>query len=115
MANAYRGEIAIKVDGVDYVIRPTFDLIAKIENEVGPILFMSAKVRTAAFKLVDIARLIQVAVSQCENKPKDPARFLERLVEIGLIAQVDNASAILAALLGTGDDDEKKDEAGSSA
>jgi hypothetical protein len=55
MTNPYRKEVIFSVDGKDHTIRPTFDLIAKLENDHGAFPAIARRVSKADLGFVDLA------------------------------------------------------------
>lgn len=113
MTNPFRSEIVVTIDGVEYKVRPTFNLIAEIEHEVAPILPLVGRLRAGQFKLSEVAKILLIAVRGCENKPKDGEAFLNRLMAIGILNHLKDAIAILMNALNTGEEP-KNEERGNT-
>lgn len=101
MANNHMGEITLKLDGVDYVLRPTFEAMAQIENQTGQgVLLLTNKLIAGSARLTDIAIIIAEGIKASDNKiPND---FYDKIMKTGYVALIDQVSVFLSKAV-TGD------------
>lgn len=99
-ANRLRGEVAIRLGGRDYVLRPTFQALCEIETRTGRGIVALAR-RTAAGD-VGVAETAAIVTAGL-RAAGEPATFdtVGRLIlEAGLAACVPAVTAFLTAALG---------------
>jgi len=99
-ANRLRGEVAIRLGGRDYVLRPTFQALCEIETRTGQGIVALAR-RTAAgdVGVTETAAIVTAGL----RAAGEPAAFdtVGRLIlETGLAACVPAVTAFLTAALG---------------
>ncbi len=71
--NKHRNEVVITLDGTDYTVRPTFDLIAKIEGAFGGCLTLAQEIAQNQWSVTKVAGVIAIAVksSGCRMKEQE--------------------------------------------
>ncbi|GAB4155085.1 MAG: hypothetical protein Tsb0016_27130 [Sphingomonadales bacterium] len=57
-ANPHRGEVPLRLDGRDYVLRPSFEALVAVEAERGSLLTMIERASAGELLLDDIATLL---------------------------------------------------------
>lgn len=57
-ANRYRGEVPLRLDGRDYVLRPSFEALVAVEAERGSLLTMIERASAGELLLEDIVSLL---------------------------------------------------------
>lgn len=58
-ANERRGEVAVKLDGVEYIMRPTFEALAQIEVDLGDrLLPLVTRINRTDIGIMDVAKII---------------------------------------------------------
>jgi hypothetical protein len=62
-ANPHRGEISVTLGGADYVLRPTFEAMVAIEEQIGSLIDLAAQVESKASGLT--IKQLSVIVGEC--------------------------------------------------
>ena len=108
MPNANRGEVALTVADKTYTLVPSMQTIAEIENEVGSIMVLSAKIMSQTFTFTEILKICAIAARHSDAKPADEKTFMEDLYAEGVIrVGVKAASQLIQGALSTGRPTEK--------
>ncbi|AIL64503.1 hypothetical protein NOVO_00465 [Rickettsiales bacterium Ac37b] len=86
MPNQYRGEINIELAGKTYNLRPTFQALCEIENEIGKsLILLLSKLDEQGILIQEQIAIIKIGIKHAENN-----NLPENLEE--LIKQKDIAS-----------------------
>ena len=93
-ANPLRGEASIIIQGRPHLLRPTFDALARAEEELGPLFALVERAGSGQLRLSEIATLFW----HCLVPPAGPTR--EQVGEAVLEAGLAEAAKPLRALLG---------------
>jgi len=108
--NPHRGEVEFKLDGLTFTARPTFKLIAAIEQECGAsILLLSGKIRAAAMHFHEAVRIAVLAARHSDTPPAGAEKdeFLETVFQLGPINLLLPISQLLGAAVSTGQKEKK--------
>ncbi|MCH9753532.1 MAG: gene transfer agent family protein [Alphaproteobacteria bacterium] len=70
MANKNRGEVSVKLAGIRYIMRPTFQAICSIESEVGKsILDILINLPKEQIKISEIELIVKYGILACDKNP----------------------------------------------
>jgi hypothetical protein len=94
-ANPVRGECALRVDGCDLVLRPSFQALVAAEGELGPLF---ALVERAAAGMLGLGELVALFWHCLRDLPEGMTR--ERLGEAIVTLGLAKATPVLRVLLG---------------
>jgi hypothetical protein len=94
-ANPVRGECALRVDGCDLVLRPSFQALVAAEGELGPLF---ALVERAAAGTLGLGELVALFWHCLRDLPEGMTR--ERLGEAIVTLGLAKATPVLRVLLG---------------
>lgn len=94
-ANPARGECALRVDGCDLVLRPSFQALVAAEGELGPLF---ALVERAAAGTLGLAELVALFWHCLRDLPEGMTR--ERLGEAIVTLGLAKTTPVLRVLLG---------------
>lgn len=94
-ANPVRGECALRIDGCELVLRPSFEALVAAEGELGPLF---ALVERAAAGTLSLGELVTLFWHCLHDLPEGMtrARLGEAVVQLGLA----KATPVLRVLLG---------------
>ena len=98
-ANPVRGECALRVDGCDLVLRPSFHALVAAEGELGPLFALVERAASGQLSLAELVGLFwhcRYAAPPALNRET----FGECLVEAGLAAATPVLRVLLAQILG---------------
>ena len=62
MINPARGEVAIRLAGKDYALRPSMAFIAEVEGAIGPLTAQFAALREGTWKVTDLIAIVQAGL-----------------------------------------------------
>ncbi len=86
MTNGARGEIAMKLGGARYVLRPEFGIVAKIENALDTSMIkLAMKAEVFDLKAEDLVRTLR-AVLAAHGHEVEEAALAEAIAEDGVAA-----------------------------
>jgi len=90
MANKQRKEVAITLDGVELVCRPTLAKIGEIEGRFGPAMEVLRKIGSGNVAIVDLTALVQIIVRGVPGAPagKDVQEMVFQAGAFSLAPQV---------------------------
>ncbi len=91
-ANGARGEAALRVDGEEVVLRPSFEALVAAEEELGPLFELVERAAEGRLRLAEIAALFW----HCAPPGTARERIGAAIAEAGLV----RASPVLTVLLG---------------
>jgi len=96
-ANPHRGEASLLIEGIEYILRPTFSALVAVEEELGPLLALVERATGGELKLGEIAALFW----HCLHNRDDSSRedFAEALTRAGLAALAGPLRALLVQVL----------------
>jgi recombinational DNA repair protein RecR len=96
-ANPLRGEVIIEFDGIAYVMRPTFAVLAAIEQRLSQSLIQLAqKISDETISLQEVTIIIELSM---ENRA--PAHFLtEAIIRNGLSRALDAVANLFVIIFG---------------
>lgn len=93
MANPYRGEAELELNGKVLLLRPTFEALVKAEEELGPLFALVDRAAGGLLTLKELAALFW----HCLAEPgSDRAVFSEAVAAVGLA----NLTPALKTLIG---------------
>jgi hypothetical protein len=98
VANAIRGEAEILIDGIAHVLRPTFEALARAEDELGALLGWIERAAGGEAKLVEVVALFWHCLAEGEGKPTRE-RLGEAIAQAGLAAATPILKALIAQIL----------------
>ncbi len=101
MPNPYRGEVTFTIDGEDYTVRPTFQIIAEIESQYGGIMPLAKRIASGDFTITEIVGVILIALKGQKGAPK-PQELQELIFEEGATNFLVPISTFLANALTSG-------------
>lgn len=103
MANAYRNELSVELNGVSYDLRPTFEAIAQIEDRCKRSIFQLAiEVQQNKWPtLVECHFILETTYKATGGKPDGD--FKRNLVESGLTQTYKAVALLLNNALNPGD------------
>lgn len=96
-ANPLRGETALMVAGVSYVLRPTFEHLVLAEAELGSLFALVERAAQGALTLAEMTALLWHCMP-IETRP-DRAAVGQALLALGLVAATQPVRAVLAQVL----------------
>lgn len=98
-ANPVRGEAALRVDGAELVVRPSFQALVAAEGELGPLFELVERAGEGKLSLAEAAALIWHCLREV---PEGLSReqLGEALVELGLAALAPVLRQLLRQILG---------------
>ncbi len=97
-ANPFRGEVALELSGVTYKLVPSYENLAKMEDDAGAsILDFAQRIHNRTIKINDLAAIVSATA-----EPKiDTEAAARALLEEGLVKTIGPISKFFAnALLG---------------
>ncbi len=97
MANPWRGEVDIELDGVHYVMRPTFAALSSIEQALDTgLVALSRRLIEGALGVHELSVIIAAAIAGAGNNEPFPVKNIEEsLIKNGLT----NAFCAVAEML----------------
>ena len=96
-ANPLRGETALAVAGVTYVLRPAFENLVLAEAELGSLFALVERAAQGALTLAEMSALLWHCLPT-ETRP-DRAAVGQALLAMGLVAATQPVRAVLAQVL----------------
>ncbi|MFA6218940.1 MAG: gene transfer agent family protein [Erythrobacter sp.] len=97
MSNPARGEAAIQIEGLEHLLRPTFDALCRAEEELGPLFALVERASVGQLRLAEIAALFWHCLAERERIPRE--RVGEAVVALGLAASARPLRALLGEIL----------------
>ena len=101
MPNPHRGEVTFTVNGEDYTVRPTFQVIAEIENQFGGIMPLAKRMAAGDFTITEIVGVMLIALRGVKDAPKS-ALLQEKIFEEGVTNFLNPVASFLANALTSG-------------
>lgn len=116
MTNTARGDIAIKLDGQDYIIRPTFQCLCDIESATGtPVLALAERLADGNISLTDIASIVEAGIKAGSYVGLSREVIGREIMRVGIAAFLAVVSEFFSiALTGEVDGDDTKKKPGLS-
>ena len=96
-ANPHRGETSLVLQGVEHVLRPTFNALVAAEEELGSLFTLAERASGGELKLSELATLFWHCLR--EHDTLDRESFSDALVEAGLSAAAPVVRALLMQVL----------------
>ena len=96
-ANPARGETVLSVDGVDYLLRPTFEALVAAEEELGSLFALVEAASEGELLISQIAGLLWHCIPQ-ENRP-DRARVGAAILDVGLVEAAKPLRLVLSQIV----------------
>lgn len=96
-ANTLRGEAAVLVAGVSYVLRPSFENLVLAEGELGSLFALVERAAQGALTLAEMTALLWHCMSQ-DTRP-ERAAVGQAVLAMGLVAATQPVRAVLAQVL----------------
>ncbi|WP_086606678.1 GTA-gp10 family protein [Erythrobacter donghaensis] len=96
-ANSLRGETALTVAGVSYVLRPSFESLVLAEAEVGSLFALVERAAAGGLTLTEMTALLWHCLPP-ENRP-DRVAVGQAVLAMGLIGATQPVRAVLAQVL----------------
>lgn len=96
-ANALRGEGALTVAGVNYVLRPSFENLVLAETELGSLFALVERAAAGALTLAEMTALLWHCLPS-ETRPERTA-VGQALLAMGLVAATQPVRLVLAQVL----------------
>lgn len=96
-ANPLRGECALAVAGVTYVLRPSFENLVLAEAELGSLFALVERAAGGALTLTEMTALLWHCLP-CENRPERLA-VGQTVLQMGLVGATGPVRAVLAQVL----------------
>lgn len=96
-ANPLRGESALTVAGISYVLRPTFERLVLAEAELGSLFALVERAAQGALTLAEMTTLLWYCLPS-ETRPERVA-VGQAVLAMGLVAATQPVRAVLAQVL----------------
>jgi hypothetical protein len=96
-ANPLRGECALNLGGVSYVLRPSFEHLVLAEVELGSLFALVERAAAGALTLAEMTALLWHCMP-AETRP-ERAAVGEALLAMGLVAATQPVRTVLAQVL----------------
>lgn len=96
-ANPLRGESALQVAGVNWVLRPTFESLVLAEAELGSLFALVERAAQGALTLTEMTALLWHCLP-LETRP-ERAAVGQAMLAMGLVAATQPVRAVLAQVL----------------
>ncbi len=96
-ANVLRGEVALRLDGRDLVLRPSFAALVAAEEELGPLGALIERAAAGDLRVRDMASLFWHCA---QDRPESRADFEADLIAEGLATLLPVYRALLARIFG---------------
>jgi Phage tail tube protein, GTA-gp10 len=96
-ANPLRGEGALMVAGINYVLRPTFEHLVLAEAELGSLFALVERAAGGALTLTEMTALLWHCLP-AETRP-DRAAVGQAVLAMGLVAATQPVRVVLAQVL----------------
>jgi hypothetical protein len=96
-ANPLRGECALTIRGVPYVLRPSFEHLVLAEAELGSLFALVERAAAGALTLAEMTALLWHCLP-AETRP-ERAAVGEALLAMGLVAATQPVRTVLAQVL----------------
>lgn len=96
-ANPHRGEVALLLDGIAHLLRPTFSALVAAEEELGPLFALVERASGGELRLGEMVALFW----HCLPDPNDQSRedFAEAVTRAGLAAATPALRSLLVQVL----------------
>ncbi len=94
--NPVRGETGLLLDGVERVVRATFERLVAAEGELGPLFALIERAVEGKLSLGEAAALLWHCL---DGERPERERFGELLIEAGLAAAMPAVRAVLVQVL----------------
>jgi len=103
LPNPQRGEVVLRLDGRDRLLRPTFAFVARCEAACGPLpALLQRLAEPGAWRITDLVRVVEAALSDEPAAPTFEA-VGEAVVRTGPLTVLPAAVALLVAALTGGE------------
>ncbi|WP_298470319.1 gene transfer agent family protein [uncultured Erythrobacter sp.] len=96
-ANPLRGELAFRVGGQDFVLRPSFEALVAAEQELGSLFALVERASEGSLTLFEITALLWHCMASTARPPRDEVG--EAVLTGGLVAATKPVRGILAQVL----------------
>ncbi len=96
-ANSARGEVAFRIDGTAWIVRPSFAALIAAEEEIGSLLALAERAALGSLSLAEVEVLLWHCLD--DRRELERARIGPALIEQGLTAAMPAVRAILRQLL----------------
>ncbi len=96
-ANSLRGEASLRIDGRDYVLRPTFAALVAAEEELGSLFAVVERAGDGRLKLAELAALFWHCLADHERVSREAVG--EAVAALGLAAASKPLRALLQQIL----------------
>ncbi len=96
-ANPLRGEATLAVNGVTYVLRPSFESLVLAEGELGSLFALVERAAGGALTLTEMTALLWHCLP-AEHRP-DRVAVGQAVLAMGLVAATGPVRAVLAQVL----------------
>jgi len=107
MANPYRNEVSVTLNGTEYLLRPTFTCLAEIEEQIGKTIFQfMAYFLANGIKAKDAYFILECGIKAAGGKV-DKEELQRNMSEGGLNGVVSAIDSFLNAAVMAGDNIKK--------
>ncbi len=96
-ANPHRGEVALLLDGITHVLRPSFGALVAAEEELGSLFRLVERASGGELKLAELVGLFWHCLADRDDKSREA--FAEALTKAGLAALAAPLRALLVQVL----------------
>lgn len=96
-ANAARGEASLPVDGVDYILRPSFTALVAAEEELGPLFALVQRAGDGQLRLAELSGLFWHCLAPGHGLARD--QIEGSVCRLGLAACAGPLRALLGQIL----------------
>jgi hypothetical protein len=98
IANAQRGETAIRIDGEMLILRPSFAALVAAEEELGPLFALVERAVAGQFRLTELVALFWHCIA---DRPAALNRehFSDQVAALGLSRMTPHLKTLLSQIL----------------
>jgi hypothetical protein len=97
VANPHRGEVALLLDGMSHVLRPSFGALAAAEEELGSLFRLIERASGGELKLAELVGLFWHCLGDRDDQSREA--FAEAVTRAGLAALAAPLRALLVQVL----------------
>lgn len=113
--NPIRGDVALNIGGTDWVLRPSFAALARIESEVAPLLALARDAAEGRVRLGDMVAVFRQCMipGQAAQAVPDTETLGAWILEAGMVAVMPPYRDLLQTVLaGVAQSDDQHDGQG---
>lgn len=101
MANKVRGEVDVELDGNTYTLRPSWQVVEKIERELGGVLGIMNRVKEGNVRIDEIAFIIYAGLEGNKTQKTPSFKDVHQIVfDTGFVNYISVVSSFLVGAVG---------------